>query len=152
MNNLSKFLAPSALLIALATSALSPSVSYADFGRVCRGGSLYKYDNELRKAVQAKLTASNVAFKRVNVQYSRIVRPHDSYVNDFASDITVGSGATPSVTFSGAFPDLATCTLTFNVKITVVYPDGSKAITIKQTTAPGSLLPPLGRKREASDE
>ena len=152
MNKLSRFLSPSALVVALAASALSPSVSYADFGRVCRGGTLYKYDNELKKAVQAKLTASSVAFKRVIVQYSHISRTHDSYTNDFASDITVGSGSTPSVTFTGAFPDLATCTLTFNVKITVVYPDGSKAITIKQTTAPGSLLPPLGRKRETTDE
>ncbi len=143
-----------ALLVAatLILGALSPTVSHADFRRICRGASLYKYDNEIKKAVKTKLDEAKIAYKRVNVEYTKISRPKDKYVNDFASDLTLNGGATPSVTFNGAFPDLATCSISLNVRITVVYPDGTKTITVNPVTAPGVLLFPLGNKREKSDD
>ena len=141
-----------AFLLILAAMGAMPLSANADFPRVCRGGSLYKYDNEIKKAVKAKLDAADYAYKRVTVDYLKVERPHDKYVSDFGSDLTLGSGATPAVSFTGAFPELTPCTISFKLKITVVYADGTRATTITSASAPGTLLPPLGRSREAGDE
>jgi hypothetical protein len=140
------------IVTGLILGALSPAVSHADFRRVCRAASLYKYDDEIKSAVKKSLHDAHIAFKRVNIEYTQIQRPKSKYINDFASDLTVNGGATPSVSFTGQFPNLPTCTIDLNVRITVVYPDGAKSITVNPTTAPGVLLFPLGPKRQKSDD
>jgi hypothetical protein len=129
----------------LALFSLAPGVSHADFARICRGASLFRYDNQIKQALQQKLTDAGIAFKRVEVSYTQIKRPHDKYVDDFASDLTIGTGDTPQVTFTGAFPDLTPCTVTLNVRIAVVYPNGTKIVTFSPVTAPGTLLPALSK-------
>ena len=131
---------------------LMPSVARADFPLICRGGSLYKYDTEIKKAVKAKLDAANIPFKRVAVDYVQVKRPRSTFVNDFESDITLNSGSAPSVSFTGAFPEGRPCTISFKLKILVVYADGTRATTLTTATAPGTLLPPLAPNREAGDE
>ena len=136
----------------LSLSLLTSTASYADFHQICRGASLYKYDNEIRQAVRAKYRAANIAIRGVNVEFTGVSRPRGAYVNDFASDLTIGAGDKPSVSFTGAFPDVTVCSIPMNVRIAVVFQDGSKAITVTPTTVQGTLLPPLTPRRGFREE
>ena len=137
--------------LVLALSLCLPSVSHADFRRICRGASIPKYKIEMKRAVKAALDAANVSYSSVVVKFSRLKRDVDTFSPDFQSGLLLSGGSTPSVSFGGSFPEVTDCNVTGRMSILVNYPGNARTLTNKEVSIPGTMLWKVGPKLLASD-
>jgi len=106
---------------------------------ICRGGNIPSYQVLMRRAVREKLDAEGLVYKRVATTVHNVRRPKGIISPDFLSGLTLSSGPTPIVTYTGSFPTPEACSMTAKLKILVVY-ENARTQTDNEVTIPGTML------------
>jgi hypothetical protein len=117
-----------------------PMVASADFKTICRGANIPGIVKEMKEDVKAKLAAANIPFNAVKVSFIRIQRAQALYTASFADGLSLSSGETPTVSFSGSFAPPDSCDVSAKLKIQVFYGKGARTSSVVDVKVPGSML------------
>lgn len=127
-------------LIALSVLLLMPLTASADFKTICRGANIPGIVKEIKADVKSKLAAANIEFKSVKVNFLKINRSTGNHTTSYLDNLSLSSGSTPSVSFSGSFAAPESCTVSAKLKIQVFYGQGARTSSVVDVEVPGSML------------